>query len=131
MSVPTPRSRRSPTHPAQRTLLSVGAGILLLAWIMAPAAPVDHDCELTFEPAQVLVGSEATAVQATPSEEIGEVSEVTADRQSGLQITFGEDGPLSLEVNASEAVVGSWLVTLSHDGEAVCSGALTVVEGAR
>jgi hypothetical protein len=130
MSASTPNARARTRSP-ERTLLSVGAGVLLLAWVMAPAMPVDHDCELTFEPPQVQVGSESTAVHATPSEEIGEVSEVTADPRSGLEISFGEEGPLSLEVNASEAVAGSWLVALSHDGESVCSGALRVVEGTR
>lgn len=121
----------SETHNHQnrnggRTLFSAGAGLLLLAWLMVPVAPVQPDCELSFQPAQVEAGSESAVVQAIPSEEIDGVDAVQAERGSGLAVNLDPDRPLHLHVDATDASEGQWAVTLSFDGQPVCTGSLGV-----
>lgn len=91
---------------------------------VAPAA----ECEISFEPDTVLVGQERTVVQATTSEEVGEIDGVQVDDDSGLTVTLSPDRALSLEVNSMEANAGDWAVNLQRAEESVCTGNLTVAE---
>jgi len=110
----------------QRTFLSAGAGLLLLAWLMVPMAPMELECELSFEPAQVQIGNESAVVMAVPSEDVGPVNRVEVESGSGLQVTLDQNRPLHLLVNASSGNEGDWEVVLNHGEEAVCSGTLEV-----
>lgn len=113
-----------------RSFFSAGAGLLLLAWLLIPTAPAvpgsGVDCELTFEPTYVEVGSDSTTVRAIPSEEVGEFDNVTVDPDSGLEVSLIPDQHLHVLVDASEGEPGDWHLSLNHGEMSVCSGALTV-----
>ncbi len=127
MSFRPNQERMSRKHPGS-TFFSLGAAALLLAWVAGPVSTTPaSDCELAFEPAQVQAGTASTMVQAIPSEQLGEVTGVTAEEASGLAISLVEDQPLHLDVDATDAHGGEWAVTLMWEEEALCSGPLTVL----
>lgn len=108
-------------------------GVLLLAGLtsgaVGGAAPAQQapDCNLTFEPSEVRAGEEETEIHWTASESIPEVTEAHAAEDSGLLLELIEDRPQNLRVDASDAVVGEWMVTLMAEEEPVCTGLLGVI----
>lgn len=116
-----------------RTPLALLA-VLLLAGLTGGAAAGEAatpqqppDCNLTFEPSEVRAGEEETEIHWTASESIPEVTEAHAAEDSGLLLELIEDRPQNLRVDASDAVVGEWMVTLMAEEEPVCTGLLGVI----
>ncbi len=112
-----------------RGIAALGAGALLVTALAAAVpASADPDCTLTFEPAAVVAGAEATEIQWRASTEIERPDRVLFQEDSGLSGNLVEERPDRIHVNAEEGEEGRWLVTLHQGDMALCTGTLQVTD---
>jgi hypothetical protein len=107
---------------------ALGGAFAALAFSLAAAAPAPQaeQCAAAFTPAEISVQQEPVAVEYTVTAPIGTVEDATTDGMSGLEVTDHDATLRSLTLDASQAQAGEWEVILHGDGEATCTGVLTV-----
>jgi hypothetical protein len=104
--------------------------IALFAFAWRPHVPITlhalQQCAATFDPDTVLRGAESAIVKYELSEQIGDVSAVTPDEESGIKISGVDPTQSTITLNTVSAVVGEWQLVLHGENEKTCAGALGV-----
>jgi hypothetical protein len=104
--------------------------IVLFALAWRPHMPFNlhalQECTATFDPDTVLRGAESVRVTYELSEEIGAISEVSPDVESGIHVLAMDSTHSSITLNTTSAVVGDWQLLFLGENERTCQGTLGV-----
>jgi hypothetical protein len=112
-----------------RGLAAVGAAVFFsAAFMIAPPDAIRGACTLSFEPAEVIAGGEASELRIVPSYVIEPPDSVHFQDESGLSAVLVEERPFHVTVDPAQAGVGEWLVTAYRERIETCTGTLRVVE---
>ena len=104
--------------------------IALFAFAWRPHVPITlhalQQCAATFDPDTVLRGAESASVRYELSEDIGAISEVTPDEESGIKVSSVDPTKTTITLNTVSAVVGEWQLVFLGENEKTCEGQLGV-----
>jgi len=104
--------------------------IALFAFVWRPHVPNPlhalQQCTATFEPDTVLRGAQSVSVKYALSEQIGVISQVTPDEESGIQVSNVDSTRSTITLSTVSAVPGDWQLVFLGENEKSCEGILGV-----
>ena len=130
------RGMKQPSGEAKeyrRARAGLAGGVVAMGAMLATAGWVGPTndaipCTAKFTPSSVQISAEPASVRVEMDEVIGEVGNVMAHSDSGIEVGRYNDEMGALTLDVAEANPGEWPITFQGENDATCEGAITVTE---